>query len=97
MAVKSALGVLDFEGFEGEYPQLGVVPAAVRALDRARKSGRLSYLNRGAVVSQCCIVRERLSQLRNGELQWTYSNEIGQEYWTKRALGLTCEIRRASM
>ena len=77
VAVQSALRLLDFEGSDDEYPQLGVVPTDTRALDRARKSGRLSYRNRGAVVSQVYIVRERLSQLRNGEVQWTYSTDIG--------------------
>ncbi len=77
VAVKSTLCLLDFEGFEDEYPQLDVVPADTPAMNRARKSGRLSYLNRGAVVSRVDIVRERLSQLRNGEVQWTYSTDIG--------------------
>ncbi|MCB0914623.1 MAG: hypothetical protein H6525_09195 [Actinobacteria bacterium] len=77
LAVKSALRVLNFEGFEDDYPRLDVVPATAPAVDRARKSGRLSYLNRGAVVSRVYIVRERLSQLCNGEVQWTYSTDIG--------------------
>jgi hypothetical protein len=77
LMLRSELGVLDFEGFKNEYPKLSVRAADPDLLEDARHSGRLTFLNRGELVRRVFIVREEITSLRNDQVQWVYSTDIG--------------------
>lgn len=77
LGVHSDLGVLDFEGYDEEYPRLSVADPDPSALQALRTSGRLFFQNSGEQVRKVAIVREEIASLRDGVVQWVYSTDIG--------------------
>jgi hypothetical protein len=77
VAVCSRLGTLDFEGYEEEYPFLTIEDADPSALEQLRKSGRMFFQKSGMEVRRVHIVREEITALRDGEVEWIYRTDVG--------------------
>ena len=87
--VHSRLALADFEGYEGEYPRLSVGDTDPEALEAWRKSGRTFFCNSGQTVRSVLIVREEITALRDGDVQWVYSTDIGVVFeLSEGALGI---------
>lgn len=76
-SILNEMDVLRFEGFEEEYPRLSVRDADVNLLKASRASGHVFFHHDGQEVRRVLIVREEITALRRGEVEWVYSTDIG--------------------
>ena len=67
---------LDFEGEDDTYARFHIDDGATD-LDAASKSGHLYYFNSGQTVQDVLIVRETVTEHREGEATWSYVTDIG--------------------
>lgn len=67
---------LDFEGEDDTYARFRIDDGAT-ALDAASKSGYLYYFNSGQTVQDVLIVRETVTEHREGQATWSYVTDIG--------------------
>ena len=67
---------LDFEGEDDTYARFRIDDGATD-LDAASKSGHLYYFNSGQTVQDVLIVRETVTEHREGEATWSYVTDIG--------------------
>lgn len=67
---------LDFEGEVDTYARFRIDDGATD-LDAASKSGHLYYFNSGQTVQDVLIVRETVTEQREGEATWSYVTDIG--------------------
>jgi hypothetical protein len=67
---------LDFEGEVDTYARFRIDDGATD-LDAASKSGHLYYFNSGQTVQDVLIVRETVTEHREGEATWSYVTDIG--------------------
>lgn len=89
LVVHSDLGVLDFEGYDEEYPRLSVADPDPSEVEASRTSGRLFFGSSGKEVRKVDIVREEIASLRDGAVEWVYSTDIGVVFeLTDGAIGI---------
>ena len=67
---------LDFEGEDDTYARFRIDDGATD-LDAASKSGHLYYFNSGQTVQDVLIVRETVTEHREGEATWSYVTDVG--------------------
>jgi hypothetical protein len=67
---------LDFEGEDDTYARFRIVDGATD-LDAASRSGHLYYFNSGQTVQDVLIVRETVTEHREGQATWSYVTDIG--------------------
>lgn len=67
---------LDFEGEVDTYARFRIDDGATD-LDAASKSGHLYYFNSGQTVQDVLIVRETVTEHREGRTTWSYVTDIG--------------------
>ena len=67
---------LDFEGEDDTYARFRIDDGAT-GLDAASKSGHLYYFNSGQTVQDVLIVRETVTEHREGRTTWSYVTDIG--------------------
>ena len=67
---------LDFEGEDDTYARFRIDDGATD-LDAASKSGHLYYFNSGQTVQDVLIVRETVTEHREGRTTWSYVTDIG--------------------
>jgi hypothetical protein len=67
---------LDFEGEDDTYARFRIDDGATD-LDAASKSGHLYHFNSGRGVQDVLIVRETVTERREGEATWSYVTDVG--------------------
>lgn len=67
---------LDFEGEDDTYSRFRIDDGAAD-LDAASKAGHLYHFNSGQRLGDVLVVRETVTELRDGEAAWTYVTDIG--------------------
>lgn len=68
--------MLDFEGYDEEYPIL-TVAADLGGIDAAQRDGRAFFHHQGEEVVQILVVREAITQIVNGQPRWTFTTDYG--------------------
>lgn len=74
--IHTELLVLDFEGYEEEYPILSVA-ADVGGLDAAQRDGRAFFQHQGEEIVQIHVIREVITQMMHGEQTWIFTTDYG--------------------
>jgi hypothetical protein len=74
--IQTMLRTLDFEGYDEEYPRLSV-DESTEGMDSAIRHGHVYFQSQGQGVEEVLVVRERITQVMNGEATWSFSTDYG--------------------
>lgn len=76
---KILIGLVDdkFEGFEDEYPVLGVVKASTAQKDAIERLGNFNVTFAGSVISDVSLVRDVINCRHLGSTIWSLETDMG--------------------
>jgi len=75
--VTSSLIELDFEGEADEYPLLSLRDGDVLAFEAEKAAGRAFLQHRGEVIREVRLLRETITRILDGEIEWAYETDFG--------------------
>jgi hypothetical protein len=69
---KSCTQTADFEGFDSDYSVLAVDDRPVE-WDVAKRKGNVYVQHQGELITNVCVVRETITEVRDGKTAWIYT------------------------
>jgi hypothetical protein len=72
VAITSRTQTADFEGFDSDYSVLAVDDRPVE-WDVAKRKGNVYVQHQGELITNVCVVRETITEVRDGKTAWIYT------------------------